>query len=246
MGQTIEIQTPDGPAEAYLARPNDDWSHHGVLFYVDAIGLRPRIEAMADRIASWGYVVLAPNVFHRAGRAADLAPTTDLTVPENRQAFMQLATTRVRALTPEQSDPDARIWLDALLEVARGPVGVTGYCMGARLATRTAGLAPDDVAAVGGWHGGGLVTDEPTSPHLLLARGRAEFVYGHADQDRSMPAEAVEALGRALTEAGLDRHATRSTKARPTATRWPTPASYDEAATERHFDALQALLARAL
>ena len=60
MGRTLEIGTPDGPAEAYLARPDDD-GHPGVLLYVDAIGLRPRIEEMADRIASWGYVVLAPE-----------------------------------------------------------------------------------------------------------------------------------------------------------------------------------------
>ena len=68
-----------------------------MLFFVDAIGLRPRIEEMADRIASWGYVVLAPNVFHRDGRAADLAPTTDLTVPENREEFFRGAMVTRRA-----------------------------------------------------------------------------------------------------------------------------------------------------
>src|SRR4029079_5000022 len=73
-----------GPAEAYLTRPDDGVDHPGVLFFVDAIGLRPRIEEMADRIASWGYVVLAPHVFHRDGRAADLAPTTDLRDPGAR------------------------------------------------------------------------------------------------------------------------------------------------------------------
>ena len=75
--------------------------------------------------------------------------------------------------------------------------------MGVRLATRTAAVAPDQVAAVGGFHGGGLVTDGPDSPHLTLRDARAEFVYGHADHDRSMPPEAVAALGQALEEAGL-------------------------------------------
>ncbi len=158
---------------------------------------------------------------------------------------MALVMERVRALTPEQSDPDARIWLDALLKVARGPVGVTGYCMGARLATRTAGLAPDDVAAVGGWHGGRLVTDEPTSPHLLLAGARAEFVYGHADQDRSMPIDAVEALGRALADAGLT-HRNEIYEGAAHGYTMADTAAYHEAATERHFEALRALLARAL
>src|SRR6476660_1527678 len=134
MGQTIEIQTADGLAEAYLTRPADGAEHPGVLLYIDAIGLRPRIEEMADRIASWGYVVLAPNVFHREGRAADLAPKTDLTVAGNREEFMASGVMdRVRALTPDRSDPDARLWLDALREQVSGPIGVTGYCMGARL-----------------------------------------------------------------------------------------------------------------
>ena len=245
LGATIEIDTPDGPAEAYLTRTDDEVSHPGVLFYVDAIGLRPRIEEMADRIASWGYVVLAPHVFHRDGRAADLAPTTDLTVPENREEFFAGAMGRVRGLTPDKSDPDARIWVDTLLEHATGPIGVTGYCMGARLATRTAAIAGERVAAVGGFHGGGLVTDGPDSPHLLLGDARAEFVYGHADQDRSMPPEAVAALGRALADAGL----THTNDVYPGAAHGYTMADsapYDAAATERHFEALRDLFARAL
>lgn len=244
-GQTIEIQTVDGLAEAYLTRPEDQDAHPGVLFYVDAIGLRPRTREMADRIASWGYVVLVPNVFHREGRAGDLAPDSDLRVPENREKFFEGAMKRVRRLTPEKADPDARIWVATLLEHARGPIGVTGYCMGARLATRTAGLVPDDVAAVGGFHGGGLVTDGPDSPHLLLAYARAEFVYGHADRDRSMPPEAVQALGKALADAGL----TATNEVYAGAAHGYTMADaapYDEAATERHFAALEALFARTL
>ena len=82
MGETTEVQAADGAAEAYLAgKPGDP----GVLFYIDAIGLRPQIEDMADRIASWGYVVLAPNVFYRDGAAADLAPKKDLREPGARE-----------------------------------------------------------------------------------------------------------------------------------------------------------------
>ena len=245
MGDTIEIQTPDGPAEAYLTRP-EGAARAGVLLYIDAIGLRPRIEEMADRFASWGYVVLAPNVFHREGRAADLAPKADLTVPGNREEFMAGGVMdRVRALTPDRSDPDARLWLDAMREHVSGPIGVTGYCMGARLAVRTSALFPDDVAAVGGFHGGGLVTESPESPHRLLGRTRAEFCFGHADQDRSMPAEAVAALGRALEDAEL----AHTNEIYPGAAHGYTMADtsmYDEAATERHFSALEELFGRVL
>jgi carboxymethylenebutenolidase len=241
---TIEIQTPDGPAEAYLARPDEE-AHPGVLLYMDAIGLRPRIEEMADRIASWGYVVLAPNVFHRDGRVADLAPQTDLTVPENREAFFRGAMARVGALTPDVAEPDARRWVEALLERATAPIGVTGYCMGARLAVRTAGMFPDVVRAVGGFHGGGLVTDDPDSPHRRIADARAEFVFGHADRDRSMPPEAVAELGRALRAAGL-AHTNEVYVGASHGYSMSDTAAYDEAATERHFAELEALLARTL
>ena len=242
MGTLIEIATPDGPAEAYLT---GEEGRPGVLFYMDAIGLRPRIEEMADRIASWGYVVLAPNVFHRDGRAADLAPTEDLREPSAREAFFEGAMTRVHALTPDLAEPDARLWVEALLQHASAPIGVTGYCMGARLAVRTAGLFPGVVAACGGFHGGGLVTDDPTSPHLVAARAAAEFVFGHADGDRSMPPEAIAALGRTLEEAGL----TVTNEVYPGAAHGYSMADtavYDEAATERHFAALEALFARTL
>ena len=245
MGTTIEIQTPDGPAEAYLARPPGP-PRAGVLFYIDAIGLRPRIEEMADRIASWGYVVLAPNVFHRDGRAAALAPTADLTVAENRDRFFAGgAMDRVRALTPDRSNPDARLWVAALREQVAGRIGVTGYCMGARLAVRTAALRPDDVAAVGGFHGGGLVTEEPDSPHRLLADARAEFCFGHADRDRSMPVEAVATLGESLAGAGL-AHVNEIYPGAAHGYTMADTAMYDAAATERHFAALQELFARAL
>jgi carboxymethylenebutenolidase len=211
---------------------------------MDAIGLRPRIEEMADRIASWGYVVLAPNVFYRDGRAAELAPTTDLRVSENREAFFKGAMQRVGSLRPDLSDPDAGAWVQALLEHAEAPIGVVGYCMGARLAVRTAGLFPDVVAACGGFHGGGLVTDGPESPHLMLAKARAEFVFGHADQDRSMPPEAVAALTAALTSAGLT-HTNEVYRAAHGYT-MADSAPYDEAATQRHFAALRGLLARTL
>src|SRR6476619_1707177 len=113
--ELVEIPVPDGTAEAYVARPPSGQGA-GVLFFMDAIGLRPRIEEMADRIASWGYVVLAPNVFHRDGRVADLAPTADLTVPENREKFFATGVMdRVVGLTPDRSDPDSRLWVDTLL-----------------------------------------------------------------------------------------------------------------------------------
>ncbi len=202
----IDIQMADGDvAEAYVARPADPGEYPGVLFFMDAIGLRPRIADMCLRIADWGYVVLAPHVFYRNGSVQDLAPTADLRQPGEREAFFAKAMPRVRGLTSDLAEQDIPRYLAALRDlpgVASGPVGATGYCMGARLALRSAGLDPE-VAAVGGFHGGGLATDADDSPHLTLQRARAEFVFLHADNDRSMSPEAIEKLGLALAEAGL-------------------------------------------
>lgn len=245
MGRTIEIEAPGGSAEAYLTTPGTG-EYPGVLLYMDAIGLRPRIEEMADRIASWGYVVLAPHVFYRDGRAAELAPAGDLTRPEHREAFFAGGVMdRVQGLTPDLSGPDAEVWLDTLRAHATGPFGVVGYCMGARLAVRTAAQFPDDVAACGGFHGGGLVTEAADSPHRLLAGARAEFVFGHADQDRSMPAEAVQALGAALEAAGL-AHTNEIYPGAAHGYSMSDTSMYDEPATERHFAELEALFARTL
>lgn len=237
----IEIQTPDGPAEAYLTG-----SGPGVLFLMDAIGVRPRIAEMADRIAGWGYTVLAPNVFHREGRAEDVAPHADLTAPGEREKFFRAAGPRVSRLTPDLARRDLPAYLAALREHADGAeVGAVGYCMGARLAVRAAALDPA-VVAVAGFHGGGLaVEDDPESPHLLLPGTHAEYVFGHADQDRSMDAAGIARLGEALDAAGLTAKNEVYEGASHGYTMSDTSA-YDERGTERSFEELRALLERTL
>jgi carboxymethylenebutenolidase len=245
----IEIPMPDGAvAEAHVARPaGDSREHAGILFYMDAIGLRPRIAEMAQRIADWGYVVLAPNVFYRDGRAEDLAPKVDLTQPDAREEFFKGVLPRVRGLTADKAESDIPAYLEALRGlpgVRAGAVGTTGYCMGARLAVRSANLDPE-VVAVAGFHGGGLVTDDADSPHRGLANARAEFVFGHADNDRSMGPEAIVTLGEALRDAGL----TASNEVYDGAAHgysMSDTSMYDEAATERHFEELRGLLDRTL
>ena len=244
MGERIVIEISDGVAEAYCTgSPGGP----GVLLFVDAIGLRPQIEAMADRIASWGYVVVAPHVFFRSGPAAELAPAEDLRLPGARERFFDSGVgERMAALTPELSDADTGHWLAALAQTAGpGPFGVTGYCMGAGLAMRAAGLHADRIAACGGFHGGGLVTDAPTSPHLSIAGSRAEFVLGHADADASMPPEAVAVLEQELAALGRP-YGNAIYPGAPHGYSMADTSMYDEAAAERHFEELRALLDRTL
>jgi carboxymethylenebutenolidase len=243
----INIPVTDGTAEAYVARP-DSGTGPGVVFYMDAIGLRPQIAEMCDRIASWGYVVLAPNVFYRSGTVEDIRPKEDLREPGAREAFFPTVMPMVQGLTSDKAIPDIAAYVTALRGldgVTDGAIGVTGYCMGARLAVRTATGHPDDVAAAGGFHGGGLVTPEPDSPHAALADAKAEFVFGHADNDGSMPPEAIATLGADLAAAGLTAKNEVYAGA-PHGYSMADTSMYDEAAAERHFTELEALFGRTL
>jgi carboxymethylenebutenolidase len=244
-GEQVEIRTEDGLADGYLTRPiDDDGRRGGVLLLVDAFGLRPQIERMADRIAERGFVVLAPNVFYRHGRAPVL-PMPDLEDPEERAPFMEKIRPMMQELTPERIASDSRGYLDFLAEVARGPFAITGYCMGARLGWRIATAHPDRVVALAGFHAGGLVTDAEDSPHRSAGELTAENYFGHADNDRSMTPENIAALEQALDAADVTYHSVLYAGAAHGYTMADT-SSYDEAAAERHFDALFALLDRTI
>ena len=240
----VEIPTPDGVADAYLGRP-DDRPHPGVLFVMDAYGLRPTIEQMVDRIAAGGYVVLAPNVFYRAGRAPVL-PMPDMTNPEERKSFFEKLRPLAEALTPDRLAADGAAYLDYLGEMASpGPVAITGYCMGGRVGWRIAAAHPRRVAALAAFHPGGLATDAPDSPHRSAADLDAELYLGFADDDPSMTAEQIATLERALDEAGARYRSELYEGARHGYT-MADGAAYDEAARERHFRELEALLDRTL
>jgi carboxymethylenebutenolidase len=198
---------------------------------------------MADRIAAAGYVVLAPNVFYRAGPSAS-RPAPDLTDPERRASFFQSVRPLMEDLTPERLAADGEAYLDSLGEVASpGPVAITGYCMGVRMGWRIATAHPDRVAALAGFHAGSLVTDAPESPHRSAGDLNAELYFGFADQDPSMSAEQIATLERTLDEAGT-RYRSEVYEGAQHGFTMADTASYDEAARERHFRELGALLER--
>lgn len=240
--ETIDVQTRDGVADAYLSRPDGDGPHPAVLLFVDAFGLRSRIEEMADRIAAEGFVVLAPNVFYRAGRAPVIS-LEGMGDPEKRGEIFQQIMPLMQELTTERIISDGGAYLDKLEELARGPVAITGYCLGGRLGWRLAAAYPGRVAALGAFHTGGLVTEDPESPHLSAAQIDAELYFGFADNDHSMSAENIATLERALEEAGASYTVEVYKGAAHGYTMSDTPV-YDEAATERHFAALFALLSK--
>ncbi|MEU9853558.1 dienelactone hydrolase family protein [Streptomyces sp. NPDC047974] len=203
--RTVEIPTPDGTADAFAAFPDDVERHPGVLLYTDAIGLRPVIYEMAQKLAAEGYYVLAPNIFYRHG-PAPVIDVPDLSTAEARDAFFARLMPLLDELTVERAVRDAGAYLDFLAaqpEVRPGPAGAVGYCTGAVLAIRAAAARPGQVAATACFHPGPLVTDAPDSPHLLAPQLKAELLFGLAEHDDSMPPEAVAELNKTLDAADV-------------------------------------------
>lgn len=243
-GSTIDITTGDGVADAYLSLPDEGAPRGGVLFLMDAFGLRPVIDEMADRIAARGYAVLAPNLFYRQGRAPVLE-MPDLTDPAQREGFFAQVKPLMAQLTPPRITADGKAYLDRLTQEAPGPVAITGYCMGARMGWRIAVADPERVAALAGFHAGGMVTDDPESPHKSADRLDARVYFGHADNDASNSPEQIKALDEALEAAGV----TYRTEVYQDAIHGYTmadTAAFNEPARERHFEALFELLSSAL
>lgn len=244
-GEMVGIDTKDGVADAYLSRPGDQGkSHPGVLFLMDAFGLRPRIEQMVDRIATRGFVVLAPNVLYRAGPASNMK-MPDLSDPAQRDPFFARLRPVMAQLTPERIVDDGAAYLDYLDTIASPPFALTGYCLGGRVGWRIAAAYPKRVAALAAFHAGGLVSEEKDSPHLSAGAISAELYFGHADNDQSMTPENVAALEQAMTDAGVQYRSELYAGAAHGYTMSDT-AAYDEAAAERHFTELFALLDRTI
>jgi carboxymethylenebutenolidase len=179
----VDIKTPDGVADSALYYPAGKGRWPAVVIWTDILGLRPVFRDMGRRLASQGYVVLVPNPFYRKAHAPVVDGAFDFNKPEDRAKVMPLAAT----ITPEGTQKDAVAliaFLDSLPQTdTRAKVGTQGYCMGGPLVFRTAAAVPGRVGAVGSFHGGGLVTDKPDSPHLLIPQLKAQVYCGVADND---------------------------------------------------------------
>jgi carboxymethylenebutenolidase len=175
----VNIKTPDGTCDAYFVYPATG-AHAAVLVWPDIFGLRPAFRQMGKRLAESGYAVLVVNPFYRTKKAADVAPNGAKTpIPDLLPLAQTLnATTHV-------TDAKAFIaWLDQQPQVDKNKkIGTTGYCMGGPMVMRTAAAVPNRVGAAGTFHGGGLVTKNPDSPHLLIPQMKAQFLVAIAEND---------------------------------------------------------------
>ncbi len=197
----ITIASADGAVGASWLAPDRPGRWPGVLFLSDIGGLRPGITERASLLAAAGYAVLLPNAFYRNGSPPFFAPPINLNDEATRRRFQELAT----ALSGDAIDRDADAYvreMEGQPLVQPGPVAVVGHCFTGAVALRMAAARPDAIAAVASFHGGGLFTDSPNSPHLLLPRITARLYFGHAVSDPGMPADAIAALDRALAAWG--------------------------------------------
>lgn len=242
--EEIDVKTADGVAHAWVYRGGEE-PRSAVLLYTDAYGVRPSMHAMAERVAGLGYLVLLPNVFYRAGRYPPLDAATVAAVPSERERLMAL----VHSITPERVAIDGGAYLDAIAargEVRKDWIGTAGYCMGGRMAFLTAAQHPDRVRAAASFHGGGLATDAPGSPHRLAGRVKASLYFGVADSDRNCTPEQQGALAAALGAAGV-QYCIELYKGKRHGFAVPDHAgAYDPEAAERHWRRLQSFLGETL
>jgi carboxymethylenebutenolidase len=198
----IEIKTPDGTCDAAFIHPKSG-SHPGVLIWPDAFGLRPSMRAIGRRIAAEGYSVVVPNPFYRVSKA----PFTDASNFnfQNPDDMAKLRPLMASVNAPGNAEKDATAYvafLDAQKQVkTKKKIGVQGYCMGGALVVRTAAALPNRIGAGASFHGGGLVTDKPDSPHLLAPKIKARMYFGIAASDDSRQPDAKDKLKEAFSAA---------------------------------------------
>ena len=235
----VTIKTPDGTCDAYFVKPATG-TGAGVLLWPDIFGLRPAMRDMGKRLAEGGYAVLVVNPFYRAQKA----PTAEKGAATEIKALMPL----MQALNATTHMTDARAfiaWLDQQPSVAKNrKIGTQGYCMGGPIAFRTAAAVPDRVGAVASFHGGGLVTPNPDSPHTQASKTKAQFLIAVAENDDARAPKDKEVLKETFSAAKLPAEV----EVYKGAHGWCPPDSgvYNQGEAERAWTRLLALYGKAL
>ena len=235
----VTIKTPDGTCDAYFVHPASG-TGAGVLLWPDIFGLRPAMRDMGKRLAENGYSVLVVNPFYRVQKA----PTAEKGAATEIKALMPL----MQALTATTHMTDARAfvaWLDQQPSVAKNrKIGTQGYCMGGPIAFRTAAAVPDRVGAVASFHGGGLVTPNPDSPHTQASKTKAQFLIAVAENDDARAPKDKEVLKETFAAAKLPAEV----EVYKGAHGWCPPDSgvYNQGEAERAWARLLALYGKAL
>ncbi len=235
----VTVKTPDGECDAYFVSP-ESGAHPAVLVWPDIFGLRPAFRQMGKRLAESGYSVLVINPFYRKMKAPTASNGAKTPIPE----VLPLA----QSLTPDVQVTDAKAftaWLDSRPEVAKNKkMGTIGYCMGGPMVMRTAATVPNRVGAACTFHGGGLVTKNPDSPHLLIPKMKAQFLCAIAENDDMREPDAKNVLKDSFAKAKLPAEV----EVYPAAHGWCPPDTqvYDHDQAEKAWSRMLALFGKAL
>jgi carboxymethylenebutenolidase len=203
MEMEVQIKTPDGTCDAAFIHPNTG-AHPAVLIWPDAFGLRPAMREFGKRLAAEGYSVLVPNPFYRLAKAPVFEDPSKFNFANQADmAKLQPLMASINAPGAAERDATAFIaWLDTQRPVDRNKkIGTQGYCMGGPLVVKTAATVPNRVGAGASFHGGGLVTDQPGSPHLLAPKIKARMYFGVASNDDMRQPDAKDKLREAFAAA---------------------------------------------
>jgi carboxymethylenebutenolidase len=199
----VQVQTPSGVCDAVLVHPQGQGHWPAVILFVDAFGLRPAMRDMAKRLAADGYTVLVPNPYYRSTKAPGIDPGFDFTNPADRAKLEALRA----PITSDSVMQDATAYvkfLDSQMSVdKKAKIGVVGYCMGGPMTMQAAAANPARIGAGASFHGGGLVTDKPDSPHLLVPKIKAQYYFGIAANDDQRQPDAKTKLDEAFHAAKL-------------------------------------------
>jgi len=231
--ERIELRRDEGVLDARFYLPGGNGLVPLVVFYMDAFGLRPALTRMAGRLVERGYAVVQPNLYWRSGPFVPFSPAATFADPAERERIMKLMST-VRV---DEVAEDTLALVDAVSanpRVKAERFGCVGYCMGGRIAFGIAAALPDRVAASASIHPGGLVTDQPDSPHLKAGAIEGRVYLGIADEDRGCTSEHQRALREALDAAGVRYDLELYSGARH-GFAVPDHSVHDAAAAERHW-----------
>jgi carboxymethylenebutenolidase len=242
--EKITINTRDGNCPATVFRPDDGKPHPAVIFFMDALTIRPSIQDMAERLANYGYVVLQPDMFYRYGPHEPLVPKDVFATGDVMKAIGHLYNSTDNAKAA--SDTEAFIaYLDTRKDVLGKKIGTTGYCMGGSHSLMAAGTYPDRIAAAASFHGGNIANDTPLSPHLLAPKMKGFVYVAGADKDNSYPPAMAERMEKALTEGKVPHKCEIYEGALHGWTQTDFPI-YNKEAAERHWTELTSLYQRTL
>jgi carboxymethylenebutenolidase len=236
----IEIKTKDSTARASLHAPGG--AKAGVILYMDAFGLRPALDDMAERLSGQGYAVLVPDLFYRH---APYGPLDAKTAFSDERTANQIRS-MIGATTQGMTQSDTSAFLDALAgQGVSGPIGTVGYCMGGARALNAAAAYPDRIKAAASFHGGNLAGEASDSPHRQVRSIKGRVYIGTAGVDKSFPPEQSAKLAEALRTAEID-HIIENYVGMAHGWAVPDHGVYDEKGAERHFVRVTTLFAETL